>query len=119
MTTPDPWPPFPTPGVVVADLATLRTYVGAKTTVDDVLLEARLSVATEWVYERTYETEWGHPDVQEAILLLASRLYKRRQSPEGVAGFTGEGAFIRILAADPDVRVLLDRHVDYSNVGVG
>lgn len=119
MSDPNPWPPLPPDGSVIADLATLRAYVGARTTTDDELLQARLFVATEYVYERTMECRWGHSNVQEAILLLASRLYKRRQSPEGVAGFTAEGVVVRLLAEDPDVRTLLDRHRDMFNVGVG
>jgi hypothetical protein len=116
---PNPWPPMPAPGAVVADLETLRRYVGAKSTVDDVLLQERLDSATEYVYERTMECRWGHPDVQEAILLFASRLYKRRQSPEGVGGFTGEGIVVRLPGDDPDIRRLMDRHLDLGNVGVG
>jgi hypothetical protein len=116
---PDPWPPMPAPGTVVADLATLRLYVGARTQNDDVLLQGRLDVATAYVYERSMDERWGHPDLQEAILLLASRLYKRRQSPEGVAGFTAEGIVVRVLAQDPDVRFLMERHLDCLNLGVG
>lgn len=119
MSDPNPWPPMPDDGQVVADLTTFKRFVGARTDVDDVLLQERLDVATQWVYERTMECRWGHPDVQEAILLVASRLYKRRQSPEGVSGFTGEGIVVRVTAMDPDVRVLLDRHLDLCNVGVG
>lgn len=119
MSDPNPWPPMPTPGAVVADLATLKRYVGARTDIDDELLTERLTTSTEWVYERTMEIEWGHPDVQEAILLLASRLYKRRQSPEGVAGFNSEGIVVRITRVDPDVLLLIERHLDCANVGVG
>ena len=119
MSDPNPWPPMPAPGVVVADLATLKLYVGTRTDIDDELLRQRLATATEWVYERTMECQWGHPDVQEAILLLASRLYKRRQSPEGVAGFASEGFVVRIVAQDPDIRLLMERHLDCWNVGVG
>lgn len=104
---------------LVADLPTLKLYVGAKTSTDDELLSQRLDVATQWVYERTMTCRWDHADVQEAILLQASRLYKRRQSPEGVAGFGGEGMVVRILGMDPDIRQLLDRHLDLWNVGVG
>lgn len=110
---------MPSGGELIADLSTLRLYVGARTEQDDDLLTQRLSAATAWVYERTMECRWGHPDVQEAILLGASRLYKRRQSPEGVAGFSGEGFVVRLLREDPDVRVLLERHLDLANVGVG
>ena len=115
----DPWAPMPADGEVVADLATLKLYVGTRTDVDDELLTQRLTVATQWVYERTLEDRWGHNDLQEAILLLASRLYKRRQSPEGVAGFSSEGIVVRITRVDPDVLYLIERHLDTFNVGVG
>lgn len=110
-------PTVPAPGTIVADLDTLRAYVGARGTQDDALLEARLIVATERTYERTYPDRWAHNDVQEAILLLASRLYKRRQSPEGVAGFGGEGGVVRIIAGDPDYNDLIERHLDMTKVG--
>lgn len=54
---------------------------------------------------------WGWPevpeDVKEATLLLAAKLYHRRNSPQGVAGFNEFGS-VRISSADPDVRFLLD-----------
>ena len=109
---------MPEPGLVLADLPTLKAYVGTRTDVDDALLEARLIVATEHVYTRVYEHARMENDVQEAILLLASRLYKRRQSPEGVAGFGGEGGVIRILAGDPDMNDLLERHLDMTHAGI-
>ena len=111
-------PTFPPPGQVVADLPTLKEYVGARTTQDDAILEARLIVATEHVYTRTMPSRWDHNDLQEAILLLASRLYKRRQSPEGVAGFGGDGGVVRIIAGDPDVNELMERHLDMRNSGI-
>lgn len=119
MSDPTPWPSMPTEGELIADLTTLKLYVGARTDVDDDLLTQRLSAATEWVYERTMQCRWGHADVQEAILLLASRLYKRRQSPEGIAGFASEGFVVRITRVDPDVMLLIERHLDTYNVGVG
>jgi len=109
---------MPPAGLITADLETLRSYVGARGNQDDALLEARLIVAQEHVYTRTMPSRWDHNDVQEAILLLASRLYKRRQSPEGVAGFGGEGGVIRILAGDPDVAELMERHLDMTNAGL-
>ena len=109
---------MPAPGTVVADIETLRLYVGARTSQDDALLEGRLTVATEWVYERVMPERWTHNEVAEAILLLASRLYKRRQSPEGVVGFGGEGGLIRILAGDPDISDMLERHLDMRIAGL-
>lgn len=38
--------------------------------------------------------------------MLAARLYRRRNSPEGVATFTGEGA-VYVQRNDPDVGLLL------------
>ena len=55
--------------------------------------------------------------MQEAIILLASRLYKRRQSPEGVAGW-GDLGVVRILASDPDINRLLEHHLDMCKAGV-
>ena len=54
---------------------------------------------------------WGWPaipaDVTQACLTLAARLYRRKDSPEGVAGF-GDFGQIRISRIDPDVQALLD-----------
>ena len=108
----------PPPGTVKADLPTLTQYVGARTNQDDALLAERLVVARQYVYGRIKVRDRPANDIQEAILLLASRLYKRRQSPEGVAGFGGEGALVRILAADPDIAELLERYIDMTNAGI-
>jgi len=115
----DPCPPMPAPGEVVADLPTLKRNLGAKTSTDDANLTVALSAATEWVYERAMECEWCHPDVQLAILLLAARLYQRRKTPEGVAGFGTETYIARFVSDDPDVARLLTRHLDMRNVGIG
>jgi hypothetical protein len=109
---------MPPDGMLVADLETLRAYVGARTTTDDELLADRLTAATAWVYNAVYETDWMNAEVQEAILQIASRLYKRRQSPEGVAGMGGEGAVVHIVARDPDVQSLLELHLNYTNAGI-
>jgi hypothetical protein len=50
-------------------------------------------------------------------VLLASRLYKRRNSPEGVAGW-GDLGVIRIVASDPDIARLLEHKLDMSRAGV-
>lgn len=112
------WLEMPAPGEVKADLDTLREYVGARTNQDDELLKERLAVAREYVFTRVKLEDRGHTQVQEAILLMASRLYKRRQSPEGVVGFGGESGLIRIIAGDVDVIDLLERHLDYRNSGI-
>lgn len=54
---------------------------------------------------------WGWPEVPaevtKATLLLAARLYSRRTSPTGVAGF-GDYGVVRVTASDADVARLLD-----------
>jgi len=98
---------------VKADLDALRASIGTVSNVSNTLLERALTAATAWVRERVMPARFEDDEVQEAIVLLASRLFKRRQSPEGVAGF-GELGVIRILARDPDIELLLEHKLDYS-----
>lgn len=53
---------------------------------------------------------WGWPTVPaaivEATLIQASRLFARKDSPEGVSG-TGEWGVIRVSRVDPDVEALI------------
>ncbi|PZG19004.1 hypothetical protein C1I95_12430 [Micromonospora craterilacus] len=57
---------------------------------------------------------WGWPavpaQVVEASLLLASRLWMRRKSPEGVAG-SAEWGTVRVSRWDPDVEALISKYV--------
>ena len=46
--------------------------------------------------------------VAQATLIQAARLYKRRESPEGVLG-NAEWGSIRLSRVDPDVAALLSR----------
>jgi len=104
------------------DLDDLKQRLGVKTNAQDDQLQWCLDVATAWVDDRVYpgpDQQPGerHPEVVEAILLLASRYYSRRNSPEGVAGW-GELGVIRVLSQDPDIERLLERHIDYSITGI-
>lgn len=98
-----------------ADLDSLRAMIGAKTTTDDKILSVCLEAAGAWVYDRVRPDAVRKPEVVQAVLMLASRLYKRRSSPEGVAGWDDVGA-VRVVARDPDVERLLEQHVDAYNV---
>lgn len=65
---------------------------------------------------------WGWSTVpktiKEAALLQASRLFKRRDAPFGVAGSPDLGSEIRLLAkVDPDVAVMLRKYVRRGAVG--
>lgn len=59
---------------------------------------------------------WGWPaipdEITEATLLLANRLYLRKDSPEGVAG--GEWGGMRLSRLDPDVEALVAPYVLFS-----
>lgn len=47
------------------------------------------------------------PDnLREATLLQTSRLFRRRLSPEGVAGF-GEFGAVRVQRLDPDIEMMI------------
>jgi hypothetical protein len=98
-----------------ADLDALRKMIGAKATTDDSVLSSCLEAAGAWVYDRVRPETVRRPEVVQAVLLLASRLYKRRQSPEGVAGWEDMGA-VRVVARDPDIERLLEQNVDAYNV---
>lgn len=102
---------------VNADLDALRSSLGTVSNEANTLLRRALDVATAWVRERVTATGFDSPEVQEAIILLASRLYKRRQSPEGVAGW-GDLGVVRIMGSDPDINRLLEHHLDACKMGV-
>ena len=57
---------------------------------------------------------WGWPavpdEIAQAALLLAARLYRRRDSPEGVLG-SSEWGSIRVSRTDPDVEALIAPYV--------
>jgi hypothetical protein len=100
-----------------ADLDALRASLGTVSNVSNVNLERSLTAATAWVRERVKAELFDDDETQEAIVLLASRLYKRRNSPEGVAGW-GDLGVIRIVASDPDIALLLEHKLDMSKAGV-
>lgn len=59
-------------------------------------------------------TRWGWPlepaEIVEASLIQASRLYKRKDSPEGITG-SAEWGVVRLSRRDPDVWNLLEPYV--------
>jgi hypothetical protein len=116
---PDPQPPT-TPAPELADLKR-RLNIPLGQVQADPQLGWLLEVADAWVTDRVYPDPDAtpglrHHEVVEAILLLASRLYARRNTPEGVAGWPEIGV-TRVVAEDPDLAVLLERHEDYTRTG--
>lgn len=67
-------------------------------------LRARIRITAKWGWSAV------PADVKQACYLQASRAFKRKDSPFGVAGSNDQLGEIRMLAArlDPDVMVLLD-----------
>lgn len=64
---------------------------------------------------------WGWPslpsDIKMASQFQAQRYYKRRGSPEGVAG-SAEWGLVRVPRLDPDVAAILENG-GYMNPGIG
>jgi hypothetical protein len=101
-----------------ADIDSLRAALGTVSNISNVLLERALAAATSWTKERVYPDLFDDEETQEAIILLASRWYKRRLSPEGVAGWNDLGV-VRVIARDPDIVLLLEHKIDTSKDKVG
>lgn len=100
---------------VRADLDALRVMLGQQGTGDDRVLSQCLTAADAWIHGRVRTASYHAPDVVQATLLLAARLYKRRLSPEGVAGWEDVGA-VRVVPRDPDVDRLIEQHLDVATV---
>jgi hypothetical protein len=95
---------------------------GYETVPDNALLDGRpitglLRVGGSWGYERgrvRVTGRFGWPavpdDIAQATLLQAARLYKRKDSPEGVTG-SAEWGVVRLSRRDPDVWNLLEQYV--------
>lgn len=53
-------------------------------------------------------------DVNEAAILKAAGLFRRKDAPYGIAGFGEMGNAVRITRRDPDVMELLNNYVKYT-----
>lgn len=103
---------------VAADLDSLRKMIGSRSTTDDDILSWALEAATDVIRPLVYDWAWGRSAVQEAVLLKANRLYKRRTSATGVEGFGPEGFAVRVAGTDPDVEDLIAPYRDMTRAGV-
>lgn len=93
------------------DVDDVLPAVGAVNSEDHPELNACLAAAIDWVTQRSvsFEGDAGLeiPDAaHRAVVMLATRLFKRRESPEGVAGWGDMGA-VRVMTVDPDIENLL------------
>jgi len=102
----------PAPDYVWLPQATVDEFTGRQTGVDANRAALARTAAARWV-------ERARPDLVDAFLagtvdddvvlgsaMLAARLYSRKGSPDGLAGYSEFGA-ARISRSDPDIERLL------------
>jgi hypothetical protein len=87
---------------------------------DDAVVESARLAALNYVIGRVDPAIWGdvppiqvtplYDDIYEAALLLAARLYRRRDSLDGTIGW-GDMGVVRVGLKDPDVEALLAGHM--------
>lgn len=97
-------------GLVISGY-TVTTDLG----VDDQPVITRLYSASVWPVDTLSVTaRWGWPavpdEIKQATLLSAARLFKRKDSPEGLTGSTEWGA-VRVSRVDPDVQALIEPYM--------
>lgn len=93
--------------VTAADVALWAK--GPEPTGDELALMEQLIDAVAAVLERDYVVDNPFTDPQEiALTMTVSRLWQRRDTPEGVGVFGVDGV-IRVTAQDLDVENLLSR----------
>lgn len=96
---------------LVAPGFTFTTDLGT----DDQPVITRLYSSALWPVDTVSITaRWGWPavpdEIKQATLLSASRLFKRKDSPEGMTGSAEWGA-VRVSRTDPDVQALIEPYV--------
>lgn len=95
-------------GGVTVEISGISTYPETAIAKGDAITGL---LRSSWYGGRIVVTaEWGWPSVpdgiEEATLLLANRRYMRKDSPEGVSGWSQEGQ-IQVSRFDPDIEDLV------------
>lgn len=96
------------------DIGEARQYIGEVTDEQMPVLADRLAAAIDyiaWRCDGNIEEDEDYVEIvpahlRDATLLLTSRWFRRRLSPEGVAGF-GEFGAVRVSRVDADVELLI------------
>lgn len=84
------------------------------TDTDELAALTRVAAAVDEYLSREYLIDDPPTDAQQqAAVMQAARLWRRRDTPEGVATFDEFGA-IRVASTDPDVRALLVRRINLA-----
>ena len=99
--------------------ATVRAQLNVQDNIDDVSLALAINAANVGAVKFRYVDEWvqAHAeddpapeawpfDLAQGVTLLAVRLFRRRNSSEGVISFTDQGA-VYVQRNDPDIALLL------------
>jgi len=102
---------------VIADLTTLKRWIGAVGSADDPNLQMALDQAINSVSFEVYPQYVTEDEVQGAMIDQAGRWWSRRRSPEGVAG-SSEFGVVRVTAIDPDIRRKLRPYRDLTKAGI-
>lgn len=98
----------------------VEEYIGEINTDQADVLQGSLDAAIAYIgwlcdgqleEQTTQDTDGNYEEIvpeniREATKILTSRLFRRRLSPEGVAGFGDFGA-VRVIARDPDIAALI------------
>lgn len=101
-----------TSGLVVTGRTDVTTDYGA----DDQPVITRLYSGAPWAEGTIIVTaRWGWPavpdEIQQATLIYAAKLFKRKDSPEGILGSADYGVIRVDRRRDPDVQSLIDPYV--------
>jgi hypothetical protein len=98
----------------VDDLARWLTIETPSMDLVDVLGQT-LEVSIAWTYDRCVPLDPARlpPQVSQAMLMTAARLFRRRNSVSGFEGF-GELGFAPVRGMDADVERLLTRWLDWE-----
>lgn len=92
-----------------ATLTGVRQYLKIKDTIteDDELIENVCYAVNSYLYTvKGFDHDYSDAEKQGAVM-LAARLYRRRNSPDGVQTNGQEGT-VYVMRTDPDVAMLLE-----------
>lgn len=106
--------PFPADGPTTRDK--VKAHLGIADAVDDAAIDDKVAavnaMVTGWPVAQVANTDpapasWAaFPRIVEGATMLAARLFRRRNSPDGVVP-AGDAAPAYIARTDPDVALLL------------
>ncbi len=105
---------------MAVELDDVRAYLGAQPgsgPLNDEVLQDALEAAIEQIKMRCiphyFKDKTWPVEIQQAVIMQAARLYRRRYSVSGYEGFGDLGA-ARVPAFDADVERLLDRYLRFD-----